>query len=62
MINTQESRGAIHFVGIFLLLLIGLGIYMLASWTHEVHVLRDQVDGLNQRLVILEAHVQNLNH
>ncbi|NDC37827.1 MAG: hypothetical protein EBZ48_07215 [Proteobacteria bacterium] len=58
--QTRDDRGALHLVGILLVLLCVGGLFLVSSWSHEVAVLRDHVEQMQQKVEMLDLRVKNL--
>ena len=56
----HPQRGALHIVGLVILVLIVGGVYLLAGAGREVRELRSEVGALNQRVHALELKVAAL--
>jgi len=56
----RSDRGAMHLVGIFLVLLIAGGLFIISSWSHELSVMRNHVEEMEQKVQMLDLRVKNL--
>lgn len=58
--KTRTDRGALHLVGIFLVLLLAGALFIISSWSHELSVMRSHVEDMEQKVQMLDLRVKNL--
>ncbi len=56
----RSDRGALHLVGIVIVLLIGAALFVVSSLSHELTVMRSHVEEMQNKVELLELRVKNL--
>jgi hypothetical protein len=59
-VPNRSDRGALHLVGIVIVLLIGAALFVVSSLSHELTVMRSHVEEMQNKVELLELRVKNL--
>ena len=58
--RNRNDRGALHLVGIVMVLLLGAALFVVSSLSHELTVMRSTVEEMGNKIELLELRVKNL--